>query len=216
MPKVDRKVQSKKRYLLSFIVGTVIFILVFLVAQGISYLEFYRISNLQGSVAYKIFEDKLEYSLFTQRVCSTEFLGKVTEDLAFQGRIIDDLERKIGKNNDLVLFRKKFYTLIELEHFEFAKIMKEDCNFKINTILFFYSNEEDDLGRSEEAGRVLGVVHQRKDNTFIYSFDINLEGDLIEALLKKYGIEGSPTIVINEKVMIVNPVNIDQIEEHLI
>jgi len=211
----ERKIQSKKRYLLAFLIGTAIFILIFSLSYAISYLEFRRISNLQEDLAYDIFEDKLDYSLFDEGICANESFDRISRDLGFQGRIIDDLERKLGKNNENVLFRKKFYTLIELEHFEFVKLLNERCNLEIQTILFFYSNSGPNLELSEEVGKLLDVVHNRNENLMIYSFDIDLGSYLTEKLKEKYMVDKSPTLIINEEVKVENPQNISDIEKHL-
>lgn len=210
-----RKIQSKDRYLLAFLIGTFLFVFIFSLSYALSYFEFQRVSGLQGHIAYEIFEDKLSYSLFNLDICLNENFKKVSQDLGFQGRIIDDLEKKLGKQNRVVLEQKKFYTLIELEHFEFVKSFNQKCGDKMNIILFFYSNEEGDLGKSEEVGRFLSVVHSRNSDLIIYSFDINLDSNLIEKLKEKYGIEVSSTIVINEGEPIVNPKNLFEIEAHL-
>lgn len=211
----ERKIQSKKRYLLAFLIGTTIFILIFSLSYAISYLEFRRISNLQEDLAYDIFEDKLDYSLFDEGICANESFDRVSRDLGFQGRIIDDLERKLGKNNENVLFRKKFYTLIELEHFEFVKLLNERCNLEIQTILFFYSNSDPNLELSEEVGKLLDVVYNRNENLMMYSFDIDLDSYLTEKLKEKYMVDKSPTLIINEEVKVENPQNISDIEKHL-
>jgi hypothetical protein len=211
----NRKFQSEKRYIISFLIGTAIFILVFALTYSISYLELRRISSLQEDLTYNIFRDKLDYSLFDEGVCNDESFDKVSRDLWFQGNIIDDLEKKLGKDNENVLFRKKFYTLIELEHFEFIKLLNERCNLDVQTILFFYSNSNPNLETSEEIGRLLGVVHRRNENLIIYSFDIDLDSDLIEKLKEKYSIKKSPTLIINEEVKVEDPQNIFEIEKHL-
>ena len=210
-----RKIQSKKRYFLAFLIGTAIFILIFALSYAISYLEFKRISNLQVESAYEIFEDKLYYSLFDEQTCTIESFNKISSDLSFQGKIIDDLEKKLGKDDENVLFRKKFYTLIELEHFEFINLINERCGRDIKTILFFYSNLRSDLETSEEVGRLLTVAYNRNENLMIYSFDINLHSDLIEKLKEVYDIEKSPTLIINREVKVENPQSIFDIEEHL-
>ena len=211
-----RRFESKKRYMISFLIGTAIFVLVFAITYSISYFEFGRVSNLQSDLAYDIFEDKLDYTLFEEQVCVAESLDRISRDLGFQGRIIDDLERKLGKQNEGVLSRKKFYTLIELEHFEFVKLLNERCNGNVQTIFFFYSNNDSELDRSGEVGRLLTVVHRRIEGTLIiYSFDIDLDSNLIRKLKTKYDIEGSPTLIINDEVKVKNPQNILDIEEHL-
>ena len=81
--------------------------------------------------------------------------------------------------------------------------------------MFFYSNEKEDLERSENVGSLLDVVSRKNDNLMIYSFDINLESDLIKILRKRFGIEESPIIIINEKEKITNPGNIEEVEKLL-
>ena len=211
----NRPIQSKKRYLFAFLIGTAIFILVFFLSYYISYLEFQRISTFQVETAYTIFEDKLNYVLFGGDICSEQAFQKISLDLGFQGRIIDDLEQKLGKQDQRVLFRKEFYTLIELEHLEFIKLMKEKCDSKINTILFFYSNDKKDIEDSENLGIVLNSVYNRNPEILIYSFDMNLNSTLIENLKNLYKIDTPNTLIINENASISNPRNIVEIESYL-
>jgi len=211
----ERKVKSKKRYLLAFLIATLVFIIGFVITYSISYLEYQRISSFQQQTSYAIFEDKLGYSFFDQELCSEDYFKKISADLRFQGRIIDDLEKKFGKNDKRVLFRKKFYTLIELEHFEFVKNMDEKCNLSIQTILFFYSNEPKDIDKSEDFGDFLTILYQRNNNLLIYSFDINLDSDLIENLKEKYNIEKSPTALVNEIYKITEIQKIEDVEKYL-
>jgi len=210
-----RKLQSRKRYVLAFIIGTLIFIFGFLLTYSISYFEFQRISDFQGITSYNIFDNKLRVSLFNEDICSAISFKKVSDDLAFQGAIIDDLEKKFGKNNKDVLFRKKFYNLVELEHFEFVNQVNEECNKSIPTILFFYSNEERNLSTSEDAGKLLDSLKNRNPELLVYSFDINLDSELIEKLIKKYEIEISPTIILNDRIKLEDFRSIDEIEAEL-
>jgi hypothetical protein len=213
--KIQRTIQSKKRYLFAFLIGTFIFLFGFSLTYSISYLEFQRISNFQETTSYNIFQDKLEHSLFNEDICSINTFKKISEDLGFQGRIIDDLEKKFGKNNKEVLFKKKFYSLVELEHFEFINQINKECEKNIPTILFFYSNLDKDLEKGEDAGRILGVISERNKDLIIYSFDINLDSDLVKKLLEKYNIKKSPTIIINGKEKVENFKNINNVEKYL-
>ncbi len=212
----DRPIQSPKRYFLAFVIGTLIFIFGFTLTTSISYLQFQKISKFQDETSYQIFNEKLGYTLFNKDICSSNSFQEISESLGFQGAIIDDLEKKLGKKNKKVLFRKKIYTLVELEHLEFINQLNENCNLSISTILFFYSNEQKDLGKSEETGRLLDTVNRRNDNLVTYSFDINLKSNLIDELKKSYEIKESPTIIINQNKKIISPKNIDEIEKYLI
>ena len=49
----------------------------------------------------------------------------------------------------------------------------------------------------------------------IYSFDVNLDDDLIMELKAKYNVSEPPTILINEKIKITNIQKIEEIEQYL-
>ncbi len=215
MQSSNRPVQNKKRYFLAFLIGTLIFLLGFAITTSISYFQFQRISDLQGITSYGIFIEKLKYGFFEQNPCSEQSFRQISDDLRFQGVIIDDLEKKLGKNNPQVLFRKKFYTLIEVEHLEFIEQLNKECDSGITTILFFYSNEESDLGKSEETGKMLDYLYQQNADLIIYSFDMNLDSELIQNLRQKFNIQDSPTLIINQETKIIKPSHVNDILKFL-
>jgi hypothetical protein len=207
-----RKIQSAWRYFFAFVIGTGLFLLGFLIVNGISYLEYQRVGQLQDVIAYEIFSDKLSFTLFGSEICSEESYREISQDLSFQGRIIDDLEKKFGKGDSRVVEQKKFYSLILLEHFEFVKLRNANCLEQVHTILFFYSNSQSDLESSEELGRLLGSVHGRNEDVVIYSFDVNLDSELISGLKGRYFVQGPLEILIDEKVKVYHPRDVGEIE----
>jgi len=211
-----RKVENKSRYVWAFVIGTVIFLIGIGLTYSVSYLQYQRTLSLQDSLSYEIFQDKLQYTLFNKDICSEESYLEVTGALAFQGQIIGDLEGKMGKDNPKVLFRKKFYSLIELEHFEFVNLVNKECNKSINTILFFYSNKKDDIDNSLDLGDLLGAVYSNnKDNLVIYSFDIHLDSKLIKSLREQYGVGDASVVIVNGEHRFNEIKNINDIEVHL-
>ncbi len=210
-----RELKSGKRYILAFVISTIILAIIILVSYSLSMVELQRVSNLQNNLAYNIFQDKLEYTFFNNTLCSNESFGKVSSDLGIQGGIINDLEQKFGKNNQNVLDEKKFYTLVELEHLEFVQHMNAECGSGVNTILFFYSNDPSEVSKSEELGNVLSTVYSKHPNLVIYSFDVNLNSTLISQLKEKYNITQPLTLIINGNVTLRNPGNINEIERYL-
>ncbi len=211
----QREIQSKKRYLFAFLIGTTIFFLIFLLTFFISKQEVNRVYSIQGEMAQDIFRDKLIYSFFEEGNCSEESFNKISKDLGYSGSIINELERKIGKEDAEVLEQKKFYTLILLEHLEFLKEYNQKCNTSLNYILFFYSNKRGQFQSSEEAGKILDVLAQKNEKVSIYSFDVNLDSELIKLLKERYNITGTPTIIINEKISLRNVNSIEDIERYL-
>jgi len=212
----DRGYKSKKRYLWAAIIAAVLFFFIIEASYFVSYLQFERVASLQDPISYEIFKDKLGYSLFNKDICGEETYQKISADLAYQGQLIGQLEKKFGISDERVIFRKKFYTLVQLEHFEFVKLVNSDCNKSINSILFFYSNKKSDLDNSEDLGDILSSVYQRnKENLVLYSLDLNLDSDIIKNLKEKYNVSDKPTIILNENQIFLKVDNINEIEQQL-
>jgi len=211
-----RKYKDKKRYLWAALIAAAAFFIVFEVSYFISYLEFERVASLQDPISYQIFGDKLEYTLFGKNICDGDSFQKISADLGYQGQLIGQLEERFGINDERVIFRKKFYTLVQLEHFEFVKLINEECNQSINSILFFYSNKEADLDNSEQIGELLAPIYQRnKDNLVLYSIDLNLDSDIVRSLNENYEIGNEPVIILNENQRFTKINNINEIEKYL-
>ena len=212
---MKREFTSKRRYLYAFLMGTAIFLIGFGITHGIAYMEYQRVVGMQDPLSYQIFQDKLQYSLFGEDICAEDTFQKISHDLNFQGQLIGDIEDTLGKNNKDVLFRKKFFTLIQLEHLEYIKLLNEECNKSINTILFFYSNEEEDIEESVELGELLSPVYQRnQENLALYSLDLNLDSEIMRKLKQKYNITRS-IVIVNEEERLTEINNIREIENYL-
>ena len=212
----NRKIDSKRRYLYAFLIGTAIFITGFAITYSVAYFEFQRVTNLQGPTSYQIFQDKLQYTFFGKDICEEDSFADISRDLNYQGQIIGDMETKFGKDDEGVLFRKKFYTLIELEHLEFVSMVNKECGKDRDIILFFYSNKKEYLEKSEKLGELLGVIYQRnKEDLALYSIDINLDSEILESLREKYEIGSEPVIILNEDQRFTDISNINEIENLL-
>src|SRR5438552_9222718 len=70
-----------------------------------------------------------------------------------------------------VLKRKQFYTLVELEHFNFIKDRNKNCGDYVNTILFFYSNQPNNSAKSEEVNSI-NIISDRKSTRLNSSHQI--------------------------------------------
>ncbi len=194
---LERKVQSKKRYLFAFLIGTFLFVLLISLSYSIAYFQYNRISNMQTNLANSIFDGKFSYTLFGNDICLENNFREVSNLLAFQGKSLEDLEDKFGKKDRGVLERKKFYTILLLEHLDYLNLYNEKCNSSIDYVLFFYSNNNLDKDKSVDAGRILDYVYANEDDLIIYSFDYNLNSEIIFSLIEKYDIESVPHVVVN-------------------
>lgn len=210
---IDRKFVSKKRYLLAFTIGTAIFLFGFALTYFFAFLEYQRNITDQDYLSYKIFQDRMRYSLLNESICNNSAYSEISNDLNFQLQIMRQLENKFGKNNSDVLFRKKFYVLNQLTHYEFMKSLNFDCNKSINIILFFYSNKKENLDKSEKLGELIGILNEKnKDRLMVYSLDMELDSDLIEILKQKFSVKDTPVVILNENVRFEKIDDINEIE----
>ncbi|MFB6246702.1 MAG: hypothetical protein ABEI74_03880 [Candidatus Pacearchaeota archaeon] len=207
----SRGFKGKNRYIMAFLIGTALFVLVFVASYYISYGELYKASAFQDQAAYSFLEKRLGYTFFNKSICDEEKFEEMGEDLAFSGQRIAALEERLGENHEAVLERKKIYSLLQLEHFRFLEIYSKKCNKETNSILFFYTNEEKDSlintqTESDLAGRVLSKINQERDDLYVYSFDVNLNTSLMEDLRQKYDVrrEEAPVAIVNEEEEILN------------
>ncbi len=215
---LKRKIQNKKRYFQSFVIGTLVFAFIFSLSYLIAFYQSGKVSSSQGITGYVLFEDKAAYSFFGEDICSNDNLKRISESLSYQGRVLEDLEEKFGKNNEMVLERKKFYSVLLLEHLDYVQEYNEKCTPPKDTILYFYSNiegsEEADI--SEKVGKILDNVYADSENLIIYAFDTNLDSSIVQKLKEKYNVTHSPEIVVNENNNHVWPFARENIEKYLL
>ena len=115
----ERKIQTRPPYLkktfLSFFLATVLFILIFLAAYGVSYVNYKGISSENNIIEQSL----IDLDSFLNGVsCTDELLVESSKRLDAVGSKINLLEKRFGKNDDRVLEQKKLYTDLEIKHFQ--------------------------------------------------------------------------------------------------
>jgi len=183
------------RLIASFIIATVLFIIIFVFASSISYLNYQKIENQNNIIL--VYLEEMDALLLKQN-CNNEILLKSSEILDQVGGRLNLLETRFGKKDPRVLEQKSLYTAIELKHLEIIKQFQSQCNEDFITILFFYSNNKPFNKASENVGRILSTF-KRKDleNRMIYSFDYNLNIPPINNLKQGYNLTIAPIIIVN-------------------
>ncbi len=185
------------RIILAFFIATFVFVGIFLIANSIPYLNYQTIINQNNIIQQSINESRNHLMNF---VCETEILLEVSDKLGDVGTRLEVLEKRFGKEDWRVLEEKKKYSLLEYEHFEYIKKFSEDCDKEFITILFFYSNFGVLEGRSEGVSYILDSLRKKySGKVMVYSFDYNLDLDLINELKEKYQVDSAPKIVVNEE-----------------
>ncbi len=187
------------KVLLAFLIATFLFSSGILIGYSVSYIKFQDVSNAQEEIKYDLLGINLEKEFITS--CNPVILSTISSELDDMGKSIDILEQRFGKTDSRVLNEKKKYVLLEVQHFLIVKEYKETCSKNINIIFFFYSNS-DAYENSRTAARIGNFLtelkNKNRDSVMIYSFDYELEMNMIKILKTKYDITNPNMIVLNE------------------
>ena len=188
------------KYIASFILTIIIFVIIFLIAYTSSYLNYQRIYYENSLIKDNlIFLDRLFIEFEDEKNCSNKLLLESSEKLDFVGDLINTLEFRLGKNDKRVLEQKKLYSALELNHYKIIKKLNSVCNENFVTIFFFYSNDKPYDELSKRTSAILSVLkNENPYNLMIYSFDYNLDNDLISMINTNYNITNAPSVLIDE------------------
>jgi len=198
-----------ERFILAFVLANIIFLLLILLTFSISNLNYKRIAGQTNEIKQTL-ERFDEFLQINSLDCTTKSLNEASVSLDRVGIKINILETRFGKNDKRVLEQKKLYSELELKHFSLIKKIEEICGKEKIKILFFYSNSKEKEEESDRVGVILSSFKkQNPENIMIYSFDFNLDFEIVSELKKKYEITSAPSVVINEK----EPIYIKNINE---
>src|SRR3989338_2105261 len=147
--------------------------------------------------------------------CSFFTLELVSEKLDYLGELITTLEVKKGKYDNDVLELKKLYTNLEVRHMFLVSERNNKCSSNNTIIMFFYSNSIECKESVERNSFVITYLRNKHDSLRVYSYDIDLNSDIISILKKKYSVSGCQTIVVNGNKSIGNIENSQDFEKSL-
>ena len=186
------------KVLAAFALACLIFILGVYLGTLITQEKVSEITNLEQETRLELESLSLEERLLEDYPCKDpEFLtGKLNE----LGTKLTYLESQYDKNDPRILELKKPYTLLEIRHYLALKNMAEKCDYNSTLVLFFYSNSNEKIDESAKQGFVLEYLRKKYENVKIYSFDADLDMDIIRTLKDINEITILPSTVIDGKV----------------
>ncbi len=201
-----------KRIVLAFIIATIIFAAGFLLSYALSYSKYQAMAIYQEDIRYDLLEIELEKQILISSCKNFDF-DLISSQLDNMGSTLTILEERLGKDDKKVIEQKKIYSMLEIQHFLLIQDYNKKCNYAIPTILFFYSNEKEFLDKGEKIGYILGSFKNKNKDVMIYSFDFNLDSNLMRVLKNKYNVIQPNTIIINEKISIYKLDNISELAD---
>ncbi len=184
-------------YLASFVIGTLIFISGFLITNQIIYRQEAAVLEKNLNDFYLLFELGIESDLFSKDVCSINFTEKAEQSFYYHRKLITDLEETLGKEDKRVLLQKKIYNIAQAQHYLLKSAQNQKCGKDYTLVLFFYSNEGENLKSSEKIGSMLDSIVYNNPNIIVYAFDTSTQNEFVNKLMDKYSVLTIPSIVVN-------------------
>ncbi len=200
------------RIVISFILATLLFFAGFWVSQLVSYGISEGIEGKQEELQYQFFNLMLQREILAD-TCDFSEYESFFRQLDEMGKHIATLERRLGKKDDIVLKQKKVYSMLLAQHFLLIKDRNKVCEEIFPTVLFFYSNNPNYIDQAYSMGRILSFLKGQDKNIMIYSFDYDLDSEIVDSLKFKYNIAEPNTIIINGEEKLEGIEHINEIKE---
>jgi hypothetical protein len=200
--KIERKI-SKASFFALFCFVILIFLIGMMVGDWLASLKSQQLIQNQQKLSLELTGLELKDKLIGQKdICSLTW-SDIWQEKVELGTRLNSLELRYGKENQDVLNQKEIYELLEIRTMLLINEINEKCNQSFITIMFFYTNKKNDpFGRweaCEDQGYVLTQLGRELNNTYVFSFDININNPAIDMIRSIYQINSVPTLVIKDQ-----------------
>ncbi len=204
-----------RKALIAFILTTIIFTSGFFVSFLVSYSNYKNLATNQEDLRYELLSFEVEKSLLDQ-TCDTFDPFIFTEEIDAMGANLQIIEDRMGKDNYRVRNQKSIYFLLETKHLLYILEHNNFCEEPLDIIIFFYSNKEENLKYAEKVGVMLSSLKKSNPRVMVYTFDYDSNSRIVELLKQKYNVQEANSLNVNEKRVLVDIEDLNEIKECLI
>ncbi|MBP9866497.1 MAG: hypothetical protein KBC41_00250 [Candidatus Pacebacteria bacterium] len=190
-----------KKYILTFLITFSIFVTAFFASTFFSDKRVENVKSIQDTIAIDILSSETQFDLLKEVPCSNVNDSSLSSELSTLGDKLSHTENERGKDDDDVIYLKKYYSLLQIKDYILSKKLVEKCGAgkKPVFIIYFYSNQGD-CSECTREGYVLTRLREIYPDLRIYSFDYNLPLSAIDSMKKIYRIkENLPALVIEDE-----------------
>ena len=139
-------------------------------------------------------------------------LYSLSPDILDIGRILTSYESKnIFSGRDYYVLKHKYF-LLEVRSYTLFTKLKQECDYDVDLVLFFYDQHDED---SKRQGYVLDNVVNSNDNFYVFSFDRGFDEAIMDFLNKRYNITIAPTIMVNEEIRFEGFTSLNELRDFL-
>ncbi|KKP56548.1 MAG: hypothetical protein UR50_C0002G0041 [Parcubacteria group bacterium GW2011_GWC1_34_10] len=192
---------SWKKYAYTFLITAAIFVTAILASNYFSQKKINEIKNIESRISVDILASETQFSLLSELSCKDIGNSFLSRELAVLGDKLAYTEQNRGSDNEEVLNLKKYYSLLQIKDFLLMQKIKERCGGKTLSLIYFYSNVENDCKDCQKEGFVLTKLREDYPELRVYSFDYNLDLSALQTLINIYNIKDEqPTLLIDDKI----------------
>lgn len=196
---MSRQQLNKGKYVVVFILSTLIFLAGIFLGNNISENKLIRVNEIEQDIRAQIMGVELQYELLAENPCSAVNSSPLTKELYELGDKLNFMENNLGVDHPGLIRSKEYYSMLELRQWLFLKKTKEKCGTNNTLILYFYSNRGD-CDKCEEQGYVLTYIRKIYPDVRVYNFDINIENLALDTIKDIYIKSNDlPVIIIDDK-----------------
>jgi hypothetical protein len=205
MALIQNKNMDWKKYTYTFLITAAIFITALYASNYFSQKKINEVKDIESRISVDILASETQFSLLSELSCRDITDNFLSKELATLGDKLSYMEENRGSDDAEVLNLKKYYSLLQIKDFLLMQKIKARCGSAKSSdrlsIMYFYSNKENDCTDCEKEGYVLTRLREEYPELRVYSFDYNLDLSALQTLISIYNIENNhPTLLINEKV----------------
>ncbi len=143
---------------------------------------------------------------------NTAFAGKIYKE----GLEIEKYE-KINRFDPSLLLEKKRYALLQLQFWLNGLKLKRSCGFNYSTILYFYSQLDENLktGQEAQSNVLVNLIHNCKNQPLVIPLPLDLDISSVDQIKAEYKISKAPSLLINEKTVLAGLKSEEEIKKHI-
>ena len=190
-----------KKYTYTFLITAIIFATAIYTSNYFSQKKMNEIKDIESRIAVDILASETQFSLISELSCKEISSSVLSKELSSLGDKLAFTEQNRGSLDPEVLNLKKYYSLLQIKDFLLMQKIKERCGGKTLSLMYFYSNLNNNCSDCEKEGFVLTKLRADYPELRVYSFDYNLDLSALQTLISIYNIENKqPALLINDAV----------------
>lgn len=195
---IDRKINWEKM-ILAFLIAVFLFCLGLFIGYLARGIVEGAAMNVEEGMRNEIMTLETLSMLGEKYPCDSITLNLMSDKLDYLGDLITTLEVKKGKFDSEVLELKKIYSLLQVRHMLLIQDKDEKCSENYNIFIFFYSNKEECKNLADKMSFILSYLRNKHNDVRVYSFDVDLDSDIVYTLMKRYNIDKCDAVILNDK-----------------